>query len=159
MSRGKKQSGGPREIRNTKVHRNYFIGDTFEAGLKLTGTEIKSIRAGKAQINESFARIDNNGVPTLYHAHIDEYVFGNDNNHIPTRPRTLLLHKKEIIRLKMALEAGGEALIPTKIYFKGGLAKVELALCKGKKLFDKRETIKRKTELREADRAVKQRYR
>jgi len=158
MSKGKKQSGGPREIRNNKVHRNYFIGETFEAGMKLTGTEIKSIRAGKAQISESFVRIEKKDGPRLYNTHIDEYSHGSDQNHNPTRPRLLLLHKREIERLHYELEAGGQALIPTRIYFKRGLAKIELALCKGKKLFDKREDIKRKTELREAERAVKFHY-
>lgn len=155
----RKKDDQQREIRNAKVHRNYFVGDTFEAGLKLTGTEVKSIRNGKAQISESFARIEKGDKPTMYGAHIDEYAFGTDNNHNPTRPRLLLLHKKEIQKIRMALEAGGQALIPTKLYFKGGLIKVELALCTGKKLYDKREDIKKKEALRETQRAMSARYR
>lgn len=158
MAANKKKTEQPREVRNSKVGRNYFIGDKFEAGIKLTGTEVKSIRSGKAQINESFVRIEKGDKPTLYHAHIDEYAFGNENNHNPTRPRLLLLHKKQIERLKYELEAGGQALIPTKLYFKGGLIKIEIALCKGKKLFDKREDLKRKTQLREAERFVRGRH-
>lgn len=159
MSKGKKGNERPREVRNAKVHRNYFIGETYEAGLKLTGTEVKSVRAGRAQINESFARIEKGDKPTLYHAHIDEYKFGNENNHNPTRPRLLLLHKKEILKIRLALEAGGQALIPTRLYFKGGLIKIELALCTGKKLYDKREDLKKKEALREAQRAMSARHR
>jgi SsrA-binding protein len=142
------------EARNAKVHRDYFVGETVEAGLVLTGTEVKAIREGKAQINESFARIEPNGNPVLYHAHIEEYSHGNRHNHNPVRPRKLLLHKKEILRLKHEIEAGGQALIPTRLYFKQGLVKVALALCKGKKQYDKRDDLKKKTALREADRAI-----
>lgn len=158
MAASKKKAEKLREFRNSKVGRTYFVGEKFEAGVKLTGTEIKSIRAGKVQINESFVRIEKGDKPTLYHAYIDEYAFGNENNHNPVRPRTLLLHKKQIIRLKFELEAGGQALIPTRLYFKGGLIKVEIALCKGKKLFDKREDMKRKTQMREAERFIRGRH-
>lgn len=154
----KKKAERPREVRNSKVGRSYFIGEKLEAGIKLTGTEVKSVRSGKAQINESFVRIEKGDKPTLYHAHIDEYAFGNENNHNPTRPRLLLLHKKQIEKIKFELEAGGQALIPTKLYFKEGLIKVEIALCKGKKLFDKREDMKRKTQMREAERFVRGRH-
>ncbi|MGF1484688.1 MAG: SsrA-binding protein SmpB [Opitutales bacterium] len=154
MSAKSKKKPRQSEIRNAKVGRNYFIGDKLEAGVALTGTEVKSIRAGRAQISDSFVRFERAG-PILYHAHIDEYDFGNRNNHNPTRPRKLLLHKKEIFRLKAAIESGGQALIPTRIYMKGGLVKVEVALCKGKKLYDKREDLKKKTEMREAERALR----
>ncbi|MEM8550679.1 MAG: SsrA-binding protein SmpB [Verrucomicrobiota bacterium] len=153
----KKEPERFREVRNSKAGRNFFIGETFEAGIKLTGTEVKSIRAGKAQINDAFVRIDSGDVPTLYHAHILEYAFGNRENHNPTRPRVLLLHKKEIDKIKHEMEAGGQALIPLKLYFKCGLVKVAIALCKGKKLFDKREDMKKKDEMREAERAMNRR--
>lgn len=154
MAAKKKETERFREIRNSKAGRNFFIGERFEAGLKLTGTEVKSIRAGKGQINDAFIRIDKGDVPTLYGAHILEYEFGNRENHNPTRPRVLLLHKKEIDRLKHEMEAGGQALIPLRMYFKTGLLKLEIALCKGKQLFDKREDIKKKDQMREAERAI-----
>ena len=154
MAAKKKDTERYREIRNSKAGRNFFIGEKFEAGVKLTGTEVKSIRAGKGQINDAFVRIDSGDIPTLYHAYIDEYAFGNRENHNPTRPRVLLLHKKEIDHIKLEMEAGGQALIPLRMYFKGGLVKVEVGLCKGKKLFDKREDIKKKDQMREAERAM-----
>jgi len=141
------------EIRNTKVYRNFHVGDKFEAGIALQGTEVKSIRAGRAQINEAFVRIEKER-PVLYRAHIDEYAFGNLNNHNPVRPRKLLLHKREILKIRAGLETAGETCIPTRMYLKKGLVKVELALCKGKKLFDKREDLKKKTQMREAERAL-----
>ena len=141
------------EIRNAKVHRNYHVGQKFEAGIALQGTEVKSIRAGKAQISDAFVRIEKER-PILYHAHIDEYAFGNRNNHNPVRPRKLLLHKREIHKIRAALEQGGETCIPTRLYLKNGLVKAELALCKGKKLYDKREDLKKKTQMREAERAL-----
>ena len=142
------------EIRNAKAHRNYHVGDRYEAGIKLQGTEVKSIRAGKAQISDAFVRMDRR-IPVLYHAHIDEYTFGNLNNHNPVRPRKLLLKKKEIDKLQAEVDAGGKALIPTRMYLKKGLVKVEIAVCTGKKLYDKREDLKKKTELREAEKALK----
>lgn len=141
------------EIRNRKAGRDYFVGETFEAGIALTGTEIKSLRDAHAQINDAFARVDN-GEAILYNAHISEYDFGNINNHNPTRPRKLLLHKKEILKLKSATESGGMAIIPLKIYFKKSLAKILIALCEGKKLYDKREAIKKDQAQREARRAM-----
>lgn len=143
-----------REIRNAKVWHHYFVGDTYEAGVALKGTELKSIRLGKAQINEAFARFDK-GELFLYNAHIEEYAFGNIHNHNPVRPRKLLLHARELIRLREAIEIEGMVVIPTRIYFKGGLIKVEVALCKGKKMFDKREDLKKKEAKREADRALR----
>lgn len=143
-----------REIRNSKAYHTYHVEDKYEAGVVFTGTEIKSVRAGKAQITEAFVRIER-GEAILYHSHIDEYAFGNIHNHNPTRPRKLLLHKREIDKLKAASQAEGYAIIPLRIYFKKALAKVEIALCKGKKLHDKRETLRKKTELREAERFIK----
>lgn len=155
MSAKKKQDKpGFREIRNAKASHKYIIGQKFEAGIKLTGTEVKSIRLGKAQIAEAFVRVEQ-GNAILYHAHIEEYAFGNRQNHNPTRPRRLLLHKKEIEKLQSAVEKGGDTIVPLKLYLKHGLVKIEIALCKGKQLYDKREDLKRKTALREADRALK----
>lgn len=150
----KAASGAPRQIRNAKAYHNFFVGQTFEAGIKLLGTEIKSLRAGKAQLSESFVRIDSDNVPTLYNAHIDEYSHGTDANHRPTRPRLLLLNAKEIRTLKQEMEAGGQALIPTRLYFKEALVKVEIALCKPKKLFDKRDDMKKRVQERETERAL-----
>ena len=143
-----------KEIRNSKAFHDYTIVESFEAGIALKGTEIKSIRAGKAQINDAFARFEK-GEIILHHAHINEYKFGADQNHNPTRPRKLLLHKREINRLRLALDAGGHSLIPLKMYFKGSLLKVALGLCKGKKLYDKRQDLKKKEAKREADRYLK----
>jgi len=142
-----------REIRNAKVWHHYFVGDTYEAGIMLKGTEIKSIRLGKAQINESFVRFEK-GDAFVYQAHVDEYAFGNIHNHNPVRPRKLLLHARELARIREAMEKEGMSVIPTRIYFKGGLIKIEIALCKGKKLFDKREDLKKKEAKRETDRAM-----
>ena len=152
-----KKGSSPPEIRNAKAFHRYFVEERLEAGIVLKGTEIKSIRQGKAQITEAFVRFDQN-IPILYHAHIDEYAFGNTNNHNPTRPRKLLLHHREIRRLRAAIETGGASVVPLRIYFKRGLAKVEIALCKGKKLYDKRDVLKKKTMLREAERTL-QRHR
>lgn len=153
-SKKKGKSPQPIEIRNRKASFKYTINDRFEAGIILKGTEVKSIRLGKAQISESFVRVDK-GKVILYHAHIDEYSFGNRENHNPVRPRELLLHRREILKLQTAVQIEGQAIIPLRIYLKNGLIKVEVALCKGKKLFDKRETIKRKTQMREVERAMK----
>ena len=102
---GKSKDNRITEIRNRKANHEYFVGETFEAGIVLTGTEIKSLRAGKAQINDAFVRVDN-GEAVMYQSHISEYDFGNINNHNPTRPRKLLLHKKEILKLKAATDSG-----------------------------------------------------
>ncbi len=142
------------EIRNSKAARNYFLEDKFEAGIVLKGTEVKSIRAGKAQVNEAFVRIEK-GEPILYGAHIDEYKYGNLGNHTPKQPRKLLLNKKEIRKIQAAIEAGGYTVVPVRMYAKGGLIKVEIALGKGKKLFDKREDLKKKAMMRDVDRTMK----
>ncbi len=143
-----------KEIRNRKARHKYFVGQTYEAGVILTGTEVKSIRAGKAQINDAFARVERDRV-ILYHVHISEYSFGNANNHNPYRPRQLLLHKKEIRQIEMAMQSGGKALVPTRIYFKKALIKVEIALCTGKKMHDKREDLRKKAALMDVRRMMK----
>ncbi len=141
------------EVKNRKANHDYFVGETFEAGVVLSGTEVKSFRAGKVQINDAFVRVDNLEA-IMYQAHISEYDFGNINNHNPTRLRKLLLHKKEILKLKSATDSGGTSIIPLKMYMKKGLVKVLIAVCTGKKLYDKREDIKKKDAMREARRIV-----
>ena len=141
------------EVRNRKASRDFFVGETFEAGIALCGTEIKSLRGGHGQINDAFVRIEN-GEAFMYQAHITEYDFGNINNHNPTRVRKLLLHKREILKLKSATDSGGTSINPLKFYFKKSLAKVLIAICTGKKLYDKRETIKKNEAQKEARRAM-----
>lgn len=144
----------PPTIHNHKARRDYFIEETYEAGIELKGTEVKSLRAARASIDDAFARIDRDQA-WLYNAHISPYEFGNRANVDPLRPRRLLLHKREITRLMGQLNAKGKALIPLKIYFTKRYAKVQLGLGKGKAEYDKRETIKRKTAEREVERAVR----
>jgi SsrA-binding protein len=151
----KKSTTQQREIRNAKANHNYFVGERFEAGLVLLGTEVKAIREGNAQIGESFCRIEK-GQVWLYNSHVGEYSFGNFQNHPPRRKRKLLLHRREIHKLIGAVEAGGKSLIPLRIHFKHGLIKMEIALCTGKKLHDKRETLKKKITMREAEREMRQ---
>jgi len=141
-------------INNHKARRDYFIGDEFEAGLELKGTEVKSLRAAQASIEEAFARVENNQV-WLYNAHIQPYAFGNRFNVDPLRPRRLLLHKSEIKRLSAQLITKGMAIVPLRIFFNAkGYAKVIIGVGKGKSQVDKRETIKRKEADREVSRAI-----
>jgi SsrA-binding protein len=141
-------------IHNHKARRDYFITETYEAGIELKGTEVKSLRNARASIDDAFARVER-GQVWLYNAHINPYEFGNRYNVDPLRPRRLLLHKKEINRLTGHLIAKGMALVPLKIYFTKSFAKVQLGLGKGKSQIDKRETLKRKTAEREIERAVR----
>ena len=131
------------EILNRKAHYDYFIKDTYEAGIELKGTEIKSLRKANANINDSYARIKNNEV-NLNNMYIGKYEEGNIFNHDERRERKLLLHKKEIIKIDNEVTTKRYTLIPLKIYFVRGKAKVELGVCQGKKLYDKRESIKEK---------------
>lgn len=131
------------EIENRKAKFDYFIEDTYEAGIVLKGTEIKSIREGKCNLKDSYAIIRNNEV-FLLNAHISSYDKGNLFNHEETRTRKLLLNKKEILKLRTKLDVEGYTLIPLKIYFKKGLAKVLIGIAKGKKDYDKRESIKKR---------------
>lgn len=137
-------------VSNPKARRDYHILDTFEAGLVLKGTEVKALRAGKAQISDAFARVEN-GQVWLYNAHIDEYAFGNRENHQPKAPRKLLLHHSEIRKLHELADVKGNALMPLSFYWKGNRVKVQLAVGKGKVQYDKRQTIKE----RESDRELK----
>ena len=146
------------EILNRKASFNYFIQEEIECGIVLTGTEIKSIREGKANIKDSYAIIKNNEC-YLLNMHITKYKEGNIFNHDPDRTRKLLLHKKEILKLKTSLEQEGLTLIPLKLYFKDNKLKVSLGICKGKKLYDKRESIKEKDQNREASKLMKNNYR
>ena len=131
------------EIVNRKATHDYFIKDTYETGIELKGTEIKSIRKGNANINDAYARIKNNEV-FLTNMYIAKYEEGNIFNHDERRERKLLLHKNEIIRISNEIETKRYTLIPLKIYFKKGRAKLELGVCLGKKLYDKRESIKQR---------------
>ena len=144
------------EIRNSKALRDYFVDERFEAGIQLRGTEVKSIRAGKAQISDAFGRIEK-GEVWLHGAHIEQYAFGNIYNHDAKRIRKLLLHRRNIQKIQLALETGGRALVPLRMYFKQALVKVEVALCTGKKLFDRREDLKKKAAMREIDKEIKHR--
>ena len=145
------------EVRNAKALRDYTVDERFEAGIQLRGTEVKSIRAGRAQINDAFARVEK-GELWLYNAHIEQYAFGNIYNHDAKRIRKLLLHRRYIDKMRVALETGGgRAVVPLRMYFKEALVKVEVALCTGKKLHDRREDLKRRVQIREVEAALKRR--
>lgn len=139
---------------NRKARHEYSILQTFEAGIVLLGTEVKSLRQGKANLVDSYASLKN-GEVWLIGAHISEYTQGNINNHIPTRDRKLLLNKSEIRRLIGKVKEKGLTLIPLRLYFKNGKVKVELALAKGKKVHDKRESIAKRDLQREQERRIK----
>jgi SsrA-binding protein len=140
---------------NKKANHDYAIEETFEAGIVLKGTEIKSIRNGRVNLKDSHARIDRNGEVQLVNMHISEYEQGNRYNHDPTRSRKLLLHRKQIDRLIGLIQQQGYALVPLKLYIKNGYAKILLGLGKGKKKYDKREDLKKKQMKRDIDRAIK----
>jgi SsrA-binding protein len=144
-------------VSNPKARRDYHVLETFEAGIALRGTEVKSIRAGKVQISDAFARVENDEV-WLYNAHIDEFSFGNQFNHQPKAPRKLLLHKSEIRKLFGLASVKGNALFPLSMHWKNGRVKVLLGVGKGKVEFDKRQDIKRRESDRELKRATMQRF-
>ncbi|MBI5603621.1 MAG: SsrA-binding protein SmpB [Deltaproteobacteria bacterium] len=139
---------------NRKAHHDYQIQETIEAGLILTGPEVKSLRLGRANLKDSYARTKA-GEVFLYEVHISPYENSPLNEQDPTRTRKLLLHKQEIKRLTGKIQEKGFTLVPLRIYFRKGKAKVELALAKGKKLYDKRETIRKRDMKREADRQIR----
>ena len=143
-------------IKNKKAFHNYEVLNRFEAGISLVGTEVKSLREGKVKIIEAFCRITNDAELILQGLEIAQYSHGNINNHQPTRDRKLLMHKQEIIRLSNQMAEKGLSLIPLGMYFKRGKVKVEIALCRGKKMHDKREAMKKKDAKREIDRALKE---
>jgi SsrA-binding protein len=139
-------------LTNPKARRDYHILETYEAGIVLKGTEVKALRAGKGQLSDAFARVENDQV-FLYNAHIDEYSYGNIQNHEPKAPRKLLLHKSEIRKLFGQAAVKGHALVPLSLYWKNGKVKVALGLGKGKVQYDKREDIKKRDSERELKRA------
>jgi SsrA-binding protein len=144
-------------LSNPKARRDYHILETFEAGIALKGTEVKALRAGKGQISDAFARIENDQA-WLYNAHIDEYAFGNRQNHQPKAPRRLLLHKSEIRKLFGLASVKGHALVPLSFYWKNGKVKVALGVGKGKVEIDKREDIRKRDTERELKRATMHRF-
>ena len=148
------KSNGKLIANNKKAYHDYFILDTYETGISLAGTEVKSLRMGKCSIKESFVRIEN-GEVFIYGMHISPYEKGNIFNKDPLRPRKLLLHKYEINKLLGKTKDKGIAIVPLKVYFKGSLVKVEIGLAKGKKLYDKRQDIAKKDQQREASRDFK----
>ena len=144
---------------NRKARHDYSIHETFEAGIELVGTEVKSLRAGKANHKDAYAQITKTAEVYVYNLHISPYEQGNQFNHEPLRPRRLLLHRAEIRRLIGKVKEKGYALIPLKMYFTHGLVKMELALATGKKLYDKRQSMAEKDAKREMDRTLKERNR
>jgi len=149
-----KESGIRLVANNKKAYHDYFIEDTYEAGISLAGTEVKSLRTGKCSIKESFLRIER-GEVFIYGMHISPYEKGNIFNRDPLRVRKLLLHNYEIRKIAGKIAEQGYALIPLKVYFKGSLVKLEIGIAKGKKLYDKRQAIAKKDQKREAERDFK----
>ncbi len=143
--------------KNPTAKHNYFIEDTIETGIVLSGTEIKSIRSGKVNLKDSYVGIKN-GEVYIYHMHISPYEHGNIYNKDPLRDRKLLLHQREIAKLMGFIKQKGYSLIPVSLYFKGNLVKLELGIGKGKKLYDKREDMAKKDAQREIDRQMKNLY-
>lgn len=144
---------------NRKARHDFTIYETYEAGIALTGTEVKSLRAGKANMKDSYAQITRSAEVFLYNLHISPYDHGNIFNHDPLRNRRLLMHREEIRKLIGKVKEKGYALVPLKMYFKRGLVKVEIALATGKKLYDKRQDLAKKDAKREMERAIKERMR
>ena len=149
-----KESGIRLIANNKKAYHDYFIEDTYEAGIELDGTEVKSLRIGKCSIKESFIQIEH-GEVFIYGMHISPYEKGNIFNKDPLRVRKLLLHTYEIRKIEGKIREKGYTLVPLKVYFKGSLVKVEIGLAKGKKLYDKRQDITKKDQKREAEREFK----
>ena len=139
---------------NKKAYHDYFVDDTYETGISLAGTEVKSLRIGKCSIKEAFVRIEN-GEVMIYGMHISPYEKGNIFNKDPLRPRKLLMHRYEINKLMGKIKEKGMTLVPLKVYFKGSLVKVEIGLARGKKLYDKRQDIAKKDQRREAEKDFK----
>ncbi|EJL21021.1 SsrA-binding protein SmpB [Brevibacillus sp. BC25] len=152
-----KEKAGTKTIaQNRKARHDYHIEQVYEAGIELTGTEIKSVRAARVQLKDSFARV-HDGELLLYNVHISPYEQGNRFNHEPERTRKLLMRRLEILKLNGLIRERGYSLVPLSIYLKGGWAKVELALVKGKKNYDKREDLKKKESARDIERALRER--
>jgi SsrA-binding protein len=145
-------------LTNRAAFHEYYIDDKYEAGVALTGTEVKSVRAGQMQLKESYVSV-RNGEAWLFNAHISPYAYGNRENHDPTRTRKLLLHRREIDRLEEAATTKGMTLVVTRVYLKRGRVKLEIGVARGKKLYDKRETELRRTVERETRAQLKERNR
>jgi SsrA-binding protein len=148
-----KEQGQKTIARNKKARHEYFIEDTWEAGIVLTGTEVKSLREGRASLGDGFAQM-RDGELWMYNVHIPEYNQGTWNNHAPRRLRKLLLHRSELQKLIGKTKESGLTIIPLELYFKDGKAKVEIGLARGKKDYDKRQTLLERTMKREAERAM-----
>ncbi len=148
-----KEQGRKLVAQNRKARHDYLIDDVYECGMVLTGTEVKALRAGRASLIDGFAQITS-GEAFLHNVHIPEYTEGTWNNHTPRRTRKLLLHKSEIAKLAQVTRESGFTLVPLSIYFKDGRAKVEVAVGRGKKNYDKRQTLMERQAKREADRAM-----
>lgn len=158
MAKKKSDSGIKVVAQNKKARFEYHVDSSIEAGMVLTGSEVKSMRDGRASLSDSYAVIDKRGEVYLLNAHIAHYPPAAMLNHEPTRDRKLLLHAAEIAKLTFKLKEKGFTLIPLKLYFKRGKAKVELGLCKGKRKYDKRAAIKKREAKREVSRALRQKY-
>ena len=149
----KEASGTKLIAQNKKARHDYLIEDTYEAGLKLLGTEVKSCRDGKVTLTDAYATV-RDGEAWLLQAHIAPYTHGNRENHDPGRPRKLLLHRNEIEKLGVAVAQGGRTLVPLRVYFKHGLAKVEIAIARGKRDYDKRQTESKRDAQRQMQREL-----
>ena len=139
---------------NRKAYHDYFVDESYEAGIELTGTEVKSIRLGQVNLKDSYCSVKN-GELLVHGMHVSPYEKGNIFNKDPLRVRKLLMHKKEILKLQSATDQKGYTLVPLKVYFKGSLVKLEIGLAKGKKLYDKRQDIMKKDQRREAEKEFK----
>lgn len=153
MAKDKKESGRKIVAQNKKARHDYHLLTTYECGLVLTGTEVKSLRQGRSSLVDGFVQIDG-GEAWLHNAHIPEYAQGTWTNHSARRKRKLLMHRAEIDKLASKADETGHTIIPLSLYFKDGRAKVEIALAKGKKEYDKRQTLREKQDLRESNRAI-----
>ena len=151
------KSGIKIAAQNRKAHHDYFVEDHIEAGIELFGTEVKSIRQGTLNLKDSFA-VAKDGEVYVHHMHISPYEQGNIFNKDPDRPKRLLLHKREIMKLSQLQQRDGLALVPLSVYFKNSRVKVDLGVCRGKKNYDKRQSMAEKDAKREMDRAMKERY-
>lgn len=149
-----KESGRRLVASNKKARHDYLIDDVFEAGIVLTGTEVKALRAGRASLVDGFASVDAHGEAWLENVHIPEYAEGTLTNHAPRRKRKLLLHRREIVELSRETAAKGRTIVPLALYFVDGRAKVEIALARGKKEYDKRNALRERQENREAQAAM-----
>jgi len=149
-----KEQGRKLVASNRKAYHDYAVEETYEAGLMLTGTEVKALRAGRASLVDGFAEVDGSGEIWLLNVHIPEYSQGNWTNHAPRRKRKMLLHRLEIAKIEAATREKGKTLVPLSLYFKDGRAKVELAVARGKKEYDKRQSLRERQDRRETDRAM-----